>query len=129
AGAGLFFRQCLIGRARVCVARRRPMEVSPHLLQQSTAPGSQPWDGFLVGPENALAHASVLSLARGDSAGLSPLVLHGPSGVGKSRLLTGLVGERLLRRPESAVAHLLAEAFAAACAETAGKPGGWSELR
>jgi chromosomal replication initiator protein len=49
--------------------------------------------------------------------------------VGKSRLLAGLVGERLLRRPESAVAHLEAEAFAAACAEAMRQPGGWSELR
>ena len=40
------------------------------------APLAQPWDGFLVGPENRLAHASVLALARGESAGISPLVLH-----------------------------------------------------
>ena len=60
---------------------------------------SHPWDGFVTGPENALAHASILALARGDSEGVSPLVIHGPSGVGKSRLLKGLVGERLLRNP------------------------------
>jgi chromosomal replication initiator protein len=85
------------------------------------------------GPENALAQASVLALARGGEAalGLSPLVVHGPSGVGKSRLLAGLVAECLLRRPGAAVAHLEAEAFAAACAEAAGRSGsgGWSELR
>src|SRR5947208_7209049 len=88
-----------------------------------------PWDDFLTGPENELAYASVLALARGDNKGLSPLVVHGPSGVGKSRLLSGLVSERLLRRPESSVAHVGAEAFAAACAEAAGQPGGWAELR
>ena len=48
-------------------------------------------------------------------------MVHGPSGVGKSRLLAGLVAEWLLRRPGSAVAHLEAEAFAAACAEAAGQ--------
>src|SRR3954452_16557634 len=78
---------------------------------------AHPWDGFLAGPENALAHASVLALARGDAAGVSPLVIHGPAGVGKSRLLAGLVGERLLRHPGAAVAHMEAEAFAAACSE------------
>jgi len=92
-------------------------------------PAPRPWDGFLTGPENELAYASVLALARGDAAGISPLVVHGPSGVGKSRLLSGLVSEWLLRRPESAVAHLGAEAFAAACAEAAEHTGGWSELR
>ncbi len=109
------------------------MDPTPPALPEPDAPlapaVSHPWDGFLAGPENELAHASVLALARGDGEGISPLVLHGPSGVGKSRLLAGLVAERLLRRPESAVAHLGAEAFAAACAEAAGQPGGWAELR
>ncbi|MCA1685034.1 MAG: hypothetical protein LC745_03435 [Planctomycetia bacterium] len=90
---------------------------------------AHPWDGFLAGPENALAHASVLALARGDGSGVSPLVVHGPAGVGKSRLLIGLVGERLVRHPGAAVAHLEAEAFAAACAEATGSPGGWADLR
>ena len=90
---------------------------------------AHPWDGFLTGPENELAYASALALARGDASGVSPLVLHGPSGVGKSRLLAGLVAERLLRRPESALAHLEAEAFAALCADAATRPGGWTALR
>ena len=46
-------------------------------------------------------------------------MVHGASGVGKSRLLAGLVAERLRREPGSAVAHLDAEAFAAACVEAA----------
>jgi chromosomal replication initiator protein len=102
---------------------------SPTAKPQPLSP--TPWDGFVAGPENALAQASVLALARGGDAavGLSPLVVHGPSGVGKSRLLTALVAECLLRRPESAVAHLEAEAFAAACAEAAGQAGGWADLR
>jgi chromosomal replication initiator protein len=92
------------------------------------SPSPDPWDGFVTGPENALAHASVLALARGEP-GLSPLVVHGPSGVGKSRLLSGLVTDCLRRRPGSAVAHLEAEAFAATCAEASGQAGGWAELR
>src|SRR3954451_12787087 len=91
-------------------------------------PIANPWDGFVAGPENLLAQAGVMALARGEP-GISPLVVHGPSGVGKSRLLAGLVSERLLRRPESSVAHLGGEAFAAACAEAAGRLGGWAELR
>jgi len=93
------------------------------------APPPHPWDGFLAGPENALAMAGAMALARGEGAGISPLVVHGPAGVGKSRLLAGLVAERLARRPESTVAHLTAEAFAAACTEAAGADGGWADLR
>jgi chromosomal replication initiator protein len=75
--------------------------------------------------------AAAQALARGERRGISPLVVHGPSGVGKSRLLTGLVAERMLREPGSAVAHLDAEAFAAACAEAAADAagGGWPALR
>ena len=97
----------------------------------STEPGRppHPWDGFLIGPENSLAQAGALALARGDAAGVSPLVVHGPAGVGKTRLLAGLVAERLLRRPESVVAHVEAETFAASCAEASSRPGGWEEVR
>ena len=99
----------------------------------SNAPGAaaHPWDDFLSGPENELALAAAQALARGEREGISPLVVHGPSGVGKSRLLAGLVAERLRRQPGSTVAHLDAESFAAACVEAAGEPGigGWSALR
>jgi len=96
----------------------------------SPGPLPHPWDGFVTGPENALAHAGVLALARGEAEGAVPLVLHGPSGSGKSRLLRGLVGEWLLRRPGSSLAHLEAEAFAAACAAAQERrEEGWAELR
>lgn len=73
---------------------------------------AHPWDGFAIGPENELAMAAARALAVGDQERFSPLVVHGPSGVGKSRLLRGLVAERIARRPESAVAWLPADEFA-----------------
>ena len=96
---------------------------------RSPKPPPHPWDGFLAGPENALALAGATALARGEGDGISPLVVHGPSGVGKSRLLAGLVAERLARRPGSTVAHLTAEAFAAACHAAAEDDDGWAGLR
>jgi chromosomal replication initiator protein len=105
-----------------------------------TGPGtpdapSHPWDGYLTGPENELAMAAAQAMARGEHHGLSPMVVHGPSGVGKSRLLAGLVAERLRRQPGSTVAHLDAETFAASYGEAANERAsadagnGWSELR
>jgi chromosomal replication initiator protein len=92
---------------------------------------AQPWDGFLVGPENALAHAAAVALARGEPTAVSPLIVHGPAGAGKSRVLAGLVAEWLARRPGSSVAHLGADAFATACVEAGARRGGaaWAELR
>jgi chromosomal replication initiator protein len=96
------------------------IEMSPH-----------PWDGYLTGSENELAMAAAQAMAQGELEGISPLVVHGPSGVGKSRLLAGLVAERLRRQPGSSVAHLDAQAFTAACLEAAGEAAGagWSALR
>ena len=76
-------------------------------------PGASPhpWDGYVTGPENELAMARAQAMARGDHQGITPLVVHGASGVGKSRLLAGLVAERLRREPGSAVAHLNAESL------------------
>ena len=92
---------------------------------------SHPWDGYLTGPENELAMAAAQAMARGERDGISPLVIYGPSGVGKSRLLAGLVAEWLLRHPGSSVAHLDAQTFVAACLEAAAVAGGvgWSALR
>jgi chromosomal replication initiator protein len=92
---------------------------------------SHPWDGYLTGPENELAMAAAQAMARGEREGISPLVVYGTSGVGKSRLLAGLVAEWLLRHPGSSVAHLDAQNFVAACLEAAAVAGGigWSALR
>lgn len=91
------------------------------------APLERPFDGFLIGPENALAHAGARALARGEP-GLSPMILHGPAGSGKSRLLAGLVQEFRARRPDASVAQLSAEAFAAHCA-SARTVEDWAEVR
>jgi chromosomal replication initiation ATPase DnaA len=56
-------------------------------------PALGPWDDLIEGPENTLALAGARALARGEREGTSPLVVHGPSGVGKSRLLAGLAAD------------------------------------
>jgi chromosomal replication initiator protein len=97
---------------------------------QPAAPAPHPWDGFLTGPENELAFASVQALARGQGEGLSPLVIHGPSGTGKSRLLAGLAAEWVRRQPASAIAHVQGVEFAESCLDAArqAERDGWSEL-
>lgn len=61
--------------------------------RRTTDVSAHPWDGYLTGPENELALAAAQALARGERDGISPLVIYGPSGSGKSRLLAGLVTE------------------------------------
>jgi chromosomal replication initiator protein len=93
-------------------------------------PGPGPWDGYLVGPENTLAHSAVRELARG-TPGISPLVLVGPAGSGKSRLLKCLSADRVSRNPDAAIAQIPGEVFVSDCHEAAdiGSPEAWYELR
>jgi chromosomal replication initiator protein len=72
---------------------------------------AHPWDGFLTGPENELAMPAAQAMATGKYDGVSPRVIHGPSGVEKSRLLAGLVAEWLRGQGSSSVARLDAQSI------------------
>ncbi|HEX4608678.1 MAG TPA: DnaA/Hda family protein [Urbifossiella sp.] len=45
---------------------------------------------FVVGPCNRVAHASAVAVVEDPGQGANPLVLHGPTGVGKTHLLEGV---------------------------------------
>ena len=85
---------------------------NPGIPLPSLSLSPHPWDDYLTGPENELAFAGVQALVRGDREGISPLVVHGPSGVGKSPLLAGLAVEWLGRHSDAAIAHIEAATFA-----------------
>ena len=92
---------------------------------RSAAPGSQTGDGrghaparrpaasldgFVVGPSNRMAFAAI-ELAAARPGGMSPLVIHGPSGVGKSHLLEGICGRFRELHPGATTLLLSAEQF------------------
>lgn len=53
---------------------------------------------FIAGPENRLVQVAIEAL-RTETRDISPLVLYGPSGSGKSHLLSGMMGMLLKQRP------------------------------
>lgn len=66
-------------------------------------------DDFVVGPCNRVAHASAASVVEDPGQGANPLVLHGPTGVGKTHLLEGVyLG---LRRAGERPCYVTAEEF------------------
>ncbi|MFO0891996.1 MAG: DnaA/Hda family protein [Isosphaeraceae bacterium] len=111
---------------------RPPPRLAGNQSETGLAPGPSPhpWQGLIVGPENELALAGAQAIASGRRDGLSPLILCGPSGVGKTRLLAGLVAEWLHRRPAAAIVHLQGVDFRDSCLEALQKAqrGTWSEL-
>ena len=67
-------------------------------------------DAFVVGPSNRMASAAV-EMAAARPGEMSPLVIHGPSGVGKSHLLEGICGRFRDLHPGAMTLFLSAEQF------------------
>ena len=90
-------------------ARPRPSDEQPQGADSARRPAAG-LDSFVVGPSNRMAFAAVeLSAARPGE--MSPLVIHGPSGVGKSHLLEGICGLFRQLHPGMTTLLLSAEQF------------------
>lgn len=66
--------------------------------------------GFVVGPGNEYAYGAATMTARGLQQA-SPLLLHGPTGVGKTHLLRSIRAEYRRHRPRARALYLTAEQF------------------
>ncbi|MFN9369892.1 MAG: DnaA ATPase domain-containing protein [Planctomycetia bacterium] len=101
-------------------ARRRGRSAEPH---GPAAAGQRPepaaaggrrrpvdLESFVVGPCNRMAYgAAELAVTRPGE--MSPLVIHGPSGVGKTHLLEGICGRVRRLHPTATISFLSAEQF------------------
>jgi chromosomal replication initiator protein len=67
-------------------------------------------DAFVAGPSNRMAFAAI-EIAASRPGEMSPLVIHGPSGVGKSHLLEGICGRFRDLHPGAMTLLLSAEQF------------------
>ena len=65
---------------------------------------------FVVGPSNRMAYGAV-EIAASRPGEMSPLVIHGPTGVGKTHLLEGISGRARQCHPGMNVVSLSAEQF------------------
>lgn len=92
---------------------------------------ADPWVGFLEGPSNTLAVSALRRLARDQAEGLVPMVLHGPAGCGKTRLLRELEADWILQQGfDSPVLRITGHDLAARAHEAAiSGDEMWSALR
>ena len=72
------------------------------------------FDTFIVGGSNQFAYAACTSIARGDNNGntYTPLFIYGPSGLGKTHLLTAISHEMKKRNPQRKIIYVTGETFA-----------------
>lgn len=69
------------------------------------------FDNFIVGQTNRFAHAAAMAVADFPATSYNPLVIYGPSGVGKTHLLLALKNELAKKHPDYKVEYLRGEEF------------------
>lgn len=68
-------------------------------------------ENFVVGPDNQLAHAACMAVARKPGEAYNPLFVYGGVGLGKTHLLQGIGNEILKRFPKKIVVYATSEKF------------------
>jgi chromosomal replication initiator protein len=75
------------------------------------APARYTFENFVEAPSNALAAASLRRLLENGAASFNPLLIHSPSGFGKTHLLSAFANEMAARSPEKRLIYISADKF------------------
>ena len=69
------------------------------------------FDNFIVGSSNKFAHAACTAVADGAGGAYNPLFIYGPSGLGKTHLMSAIVNEIKKKDPRAKVIYIKGEEF------------------
>ena len=69
------------------------------------------FDNFIVGSSNNFAHAACTAVAARPAADYNPLFIYGPSGLGKTHLMSAIVNEIKKKNPFAKVIYIKGEDF------------------
>lgn len=69
------------------------------------------FDNFIVGSSNKFAHAACTAVADGAGGAYNPLFIYGPSGLGKTHLMSAIVNEIKKKDPRARVIYIKGEEF------------------
>ncbi len=67
---------------------------------------------FIVGHSNEFAYAASTAVAKNPGSAYNPLFIHGPSGLGKTHLMSAISNEIKEKNPETNIIYVTGEAFA-----------------
>lgn len=88
--------------------KNRKMELEKSFVN---AEYSYTFDTFIVGRSNEFAYAACTAVANNKNSAYNPLFIHGPSGLGKTHLLTAISNEIKLRNPEYNIIYVSGDSF------------------
>ena len=87
--------------------RRKELEKS-----FSNAEYDYTFNTFIVGRSNEFAYAACTAVAKDPGSTYNPLFIHGPSGLGKTHLMTAISNEIKRLRPDTNIIYVTGESFA-----------------
>lgn len=105
---------------------RRKREPDPEPVITEPAPASQSksvfqnskpinfqytFDNFIVGASNKFAHAACVAVANHPAENYNPLFIYGPSGLGKTHLMSAIVNQIKQQTPNAKVVYIKGEEF------------------
>ncbi len=69
------------------------------------------FDNFIVGNSNKFAHAACTAVADRPAKDYNPLFIYGPSGLGKTHLMSAVVNEIRRKKPDTRVVYIKGDEF------------------
>jgi|CZCB01.1.fsa_nt_gi chromosomal replication initiator protein len=69
------------------------------------------FDNFIVGSSNKFAHAACIAVTNNPARDYNPLFIYGPSGIGKTHLLSAILYETGIKHPDMNVLYVRGEDF------------------
>lgn len=69
------------------------------------------FDTFIVGKSNEFAYAACTAVAKNRGSAYNPLFIHGPSGLGKTHLMTAISNQIKLKEPDANIIYVTGESF------------------
>ncbi|MBP3369182.1 MAG: chromosomal replication initiator protein DnaA, partial [Clostridia bacterium] len=69
------------------------------------------FDNFIVGSSNKFAHAACTAVAAHPASNYNPLFIYGPSGLGKTHLMSAIVNEMKRKNPAAKVIYIKGDDF------------------
>ena len=79
------------------------------------------FENFIVGNSNKFAHAACIAVAAHPAENYNPLFIYGPSGLGKTHLLSAVVNEIQKNKPSTRVIYIKGDEFTNQMIEALGK--------
>lgn len=87
-------------------------DISPELKKTfSNAEYDYTFDTFIVGRSNEFAHAACVAVAEKRGGAYNPLFIHGPSGLGKTHLMTAIQNSIKASEPDTNIVFVTGEVF------------------